>query len=183
MPVLRVRGCRTLCAFCKGCGFSLGLVCPLATKNPVLPRAYFPLLVALSFRFAPAQQQPATQQKPKHKSDQLLTTDPIALLAVKRQAGEARPAGAAAPAVALPTDETSRKAALATIDKQIKDKQDQIILLMRWFVDDEQKFVIDPTNSQVDPSTKERRKYEQVAYETAELAKLKAKRELFAAGQ
>lgn len=140
------------------------------------------LLVALSSpAFTPAQQSTAPQ-KPTHKSDQVLTSDPIALLAVTSHPGDAPTAGATS-ALATPTNAASRKAALAAIEKQIKEKQDHIILLMRLFVDDEKKFVIDPTNPQVDPAIKERRKYEQdeLLYETAELAKLKAKREQLAA--
>lgn len=53
---------------------------------------------------------------------------------------------------------------------------------MRLFVNDEKKYVIDPTNPQVDPAIKERRKYEQdeLLYKTAKLANLKAQREQFA---
>lgn len=144
--------------------------------------ALFPLLFALTLPAFMLAQQSVAPQKPTHKSDQVLTTDPIALLAVTSHPSDA-PTADATSAVANPTDEASRKAALAAIDKQIKQKQDHIILLMRLFVDDEKKFVIDPTNPQVDPAIKERRKYEQdeLLYESAELAKLKAKREQLAA--
>jgi hypothetical protein len=146
---------------------------------------FFPLLMALSPPATlPAQEQPASPQRPVHRSDQVQTTDPIALLAVNHHSSEA-PAHATPNAVTpAPADEASRTAALASIDKQIKEKQDHIILLLRLFVDDEKKFVIDPTNPQVDPAIKERRKYEQdeLLYETAELAKLKATRAQLTAG-
>ena len=146
-------------------------------------RVFQVVMVALSCAaMAAAQQQEAAPQKPTYKSDQVQNTDPIALLAVRGEVTSA-PVAASKPPTAIPADEASRKAALATIEKQIKEKQDHIILLMRLFVDDEKKFVIDPTNPQVDPAVKERRKYEQdeLLWETAELAKLKAKRDQLSA--
>jgi hypothetical protein len=143
-------------------------------------RAFFGVIVALScMAIVPAQQQDAAPQKPTHKSDQVQNTDPIALSAVHRAATPTTAPTSAASLTPMAADDASKKAALATIEKQIKEKQDHVILLMRLFVDDEKKFVIDPTNPQVDPAVKERRKYEQdeLLWESAELAKLKAKRD------
>ena len=77
-------------------------------------------------------------------------------------------------------DEAAKKAAeIALVEKQIKDKQKRITLLMRLFVDDEQTFLRDPGNAAVDGAAVERRQYEQdeLQWETAELAKLKAREE------
>lgn len=109
---------------------------------------------------------------PARKNDQVITDDPIALLAVPRDASSGaettKPAADARP---------DASADLGLLEKQIKEKQSRIVLLLRLFVDDEKKFVMDPTNPAVDTATKERRKYEQdeLLWETAELAKLKAR--------
>lgn len=115
---------------------------------------------------------------PTRKTDQVITDDPIALLAVRPDAGSVAGATkATADAAFTGTD-------LALLEKQIKEKQSHIVLLLRLFVDDERKFVTDPTNPAVDAATKERRKYEQdeLLWETAELAKLKARWEELKAG-
>jgi hypothetical protein len=121
--------------------------------------------------------------KPARKPDQVITNDSIALLAVRR----------AAPAIVPPSAETAKKdeaaaadeaakraAEIALVEKQIKDKQKRITLLMRLFVNDEQAFLRDPGNTKADPVAVERRQYEQdeLRWETAELAKLKARWEV-----
>jgi hypothetical protein len=109
---------------------------------------------------------------PARKNDQVITDDPIALLAVQRDASSVAQ-------TTKPTADTRPDAdtALGSLEKLIKEKQSRIVLLLRLFVDDEKKFVMDPTNPAVDAAAKERRKYEQdeLLYETAELAKLKAR--------
>jgi len=122
--------------------------------------------------------------KPTRKPDQIVTNDPIALLAVRSPAaGATRNAGSqdsGSPGV----NETARKAAeIASVEQQIKDRQKRIVFLMRLFVEDERGFVNDPANTSVDPAAVERRRYEQdeLHWETAELARLKAQfRELTA---
>jgi hypothetical protein len=76
-------------------------------------------------------------------------------------------------------NETACKAAeIASVEQQIKDKQKRIVLLLRLFVEDERGFVNDPSNVNVDSTVAERRRYEQdeLHWETAELARLKAVR-------
>jgi len=118
--------------------------------------------------------------KPARKPDQVITNDSIALLAVRRAAPVivAPAAEATKKDEAAAADEAAKKAAeIASVEKQIKDKQQRITLLMRLFVDDEQTFLRDPANTQADPAAVERRQYEQdeLRWETAELAKLKAR--------
>jgi len=113
-----------------------------------------------------------TVPKPTRKPDQVITNDPIALLAVRR----------AEPVTAAPTAEAAQEdpaAAIADLTKQIRDKQERIILLMWLFVADEKAFLVNPWNQQVDEAVKKRRQYEQdeLLWETAELAKLKERLE------
>ncbi|HXX99433.1 MAG TPA: hypothetical protein VEI54_00840 [Candidatus Limnocylindrales bacterium] len=125
----------------------------------------------------------AAPKKPSRKPDQKETNDPVALLAVKGGKTASDASAAASESTEsndtnLPADETAKKAAeIASLETQIKDKQKKIVLLMRLFVDDERAFVSDPGNTTVDASMQERRKYEQdeLLWETAELAKLKAR--------
>jgi hypothetical protein len=76
-----------------------------------------------------------------------------------------------------------KAAEIVSIEQQIKDKQKRIVLLMRLFVEDERAFVNEPANVKVETAVAERRRYEQdeLHWETAELARLKARlRELTA---
>jgi hypothetical protein len=75
-------------------------------------------------------------------------------------------------------DTTKKVEEIALVEQQIRDKQRKIAFLMRLFVDDERRFLSDPGNASVDPAVAERRRYEQdeLRWETAELAKLKARR-------
>jgi len=121
-------------------------------------------------------------KKPMRKPDQQLTNDSVALLAVWRApaASEAHGAqvGAAKDDGNFLLDENAKKAAeITSLETQINDKQKRIVLLMRLFVDDERAFVSDPANTKADATAQERRKYEQdeLLWETAELAKLKAR--------
>jgi hypothetical protein len=120
--------------------------------------------------------------KPVRKADQVLTDDPIALLAVRpipvTTVASAAMDGNTTGNWAL--DEAGRRAKeVATLQQQIKDKQKRIALLMRLFVDDEKAFLIDPGNANGDAAVAERRRYEQdeLRWETAELGKLKMKLE------
>lgn len=67
----------------------------------------------------------------------------------------------------------------AGIEAQIVEKQKRLALLLRLFAEDERKFLNDPTNPNADPSTRERRKYEQdeLLHETAEIARLRRRAE------
>jgi hypothetical protein len=121
----------------------------------------------------------ATVTKPVRKTEQVVTDDSIALLAVRRT-----PATAVASAAAdgktnsdWALDEAEKKTEETALQQQIKDKQKRIALLMRLFVDDEKAFVVDPANGNADPVVAERRRYEQdeLRWETAEVGKLKAR--------
>ncbi len=154
-------------------------------------RVCFPVVVVLSVAggvwaqspdaaAAAAQNTTNSVPKPARKPDQVITNDSIALLAVRRAAPMtvASEAEAAKKDEAAAADEAAKKAAeIASVEKQIKDKQKRITLLMRLFVDDEQTFLRDPGNTQADPAAVERRQYEQdeLRWETAELAKLEAR--------
>ncbi|HYL84339.1 MAG TPA: hypothetical protein VE263_08900 [Candidatus Angelobacter sp.] len=74
-------------------------------------------------------------------------------------------------------DPAQRKAEIASLEKQIKDKQQRVELLMRLFVADEKSFVKDPLNPSEEPTVQERRRYEQdeLRFEAAEVARLRAK--------
>jgi hypothetical protein len=128
-------------------------------------------------------------KKPVHKLNEVPTTDSVVLLGAKWLAaspGEGvapgkPPAEVAAP---VPTDgdataeTTAKKAAeIVSLEKQIRDNMIRITLLMRLFVNDEKPFIVDPANPKGDEATQDRRKYEQdeLLWETAELAKLKAR--------
>jgi hypothetical protein len=129
---------------------------------------------------ADARQSAATNTvvKPTRKVDQVATNDPIAVLAMRRPVAEAA-SGGLPDRDSLEASETTRKAAeIASVEQQIKDKQKRIVLLMRLFVEDERGFVNDPSNVNVDATVAERRRYEQdeLHWETAELARLKAVR-------
>jgi hypothetical protein len=122
-------------------------------------------------------------KKPVRKPDQELTNDPVALLAVRKAPPYIAPATAQAVATAtdemgvVPEDPEKRAAEMASLEKQIQDKQKRIVLLMRLFVNDERPFLNDPGNPKGDEASQDRRKYEQdeLLWETAELAKLKAR--------
>ena len=131
----------------------------------------------------------ATPKRPTRKPDQQLTNDSVALLAVRRPpttGASTTQTGASASEAYVPMDATARKAAeISSLETQIKDKQKRIVLLMRLFVDDERPFLNDPSNTKVDETVQERRKYEQdeLLWETAELAKLKARLNEITAGK
>ena len=79
-----------------------------------------------------------------------------------------------------------RKAAeIALVEQQIREKQKRIAFLLRLFVYDERTFLNDPGNAAVVGAAAERRQYEQdeLKWETAELAKLKAREREMTAGR
>jgi hypothetical protein len=125
--------------------------------------------------------------KPVRKADQVVTNDPIALLAVRHESNERiADAGTNAGAPdALRAEEKARKVGeIASLEQQIREKTKRITLLLRLFVDDERTFLHDPANAQVAGPAAERRQYEQdeLKWETAELAKLEGRlREITAA--
>jgi len=121
--------------------------------------------------------------KPVRKPDQVITNDPVALLAVRKAPPYIAPAATQPAATAtdeagtVPEDTEKRAAEIALLEKQIQDKQKKIVLLMRLFVTDERPFLDNPGNPKGDEASQDRRKYEQdeLLWETSELAKLKTK--------
>jgi hypothetical protein len=121
-------------------------------------------------------------QKPVHKPHTVIINDPIVRLATpssRPAAGPAAPAPEAAAAKESPAtaeDATQKKAEIAALEKQIKEKQQKVELLMRLFVADEQAFLKNPVSLSEDPVTRERLRYEQdeLHWETAEVARLRA---------
>jgi uncharacterized protein YeeX (DUF496 family) len=127
---------------------------------------------------------------PVRKTDWVRTDDPIALLAggdtedfkgAPLRGGSTLPETAKASAESAPMrgEAAKKNEEIAAIEKQIVEKQKRIVLLMRLFVNDEPAFLIDPTNKDVETAVRERRKYEQdeLLFESAEIARLRAKAE------
>lgn len=148
-------------------------------------RVCFPLVIVLGVLVARGQDAPSSNaqsskiaevRKPERKPDQVITNDPIARLAVRREPLRVMATPVAQTATA--EDTTKKVEEIALVEQQIRDKQRKIAFLMRLFVDDERRFLSDPGNASVDPAVAERRRYEQdeLRWETAELAKLKARR-------
>jgi hypothetical protein len=116
--------------------------------------------------------------KPTRTPHQVVSNDPIVLLAMPSPATGAASSARVQDTETSGANETARKAAeIASVEQQIKDKQKRIVFLMRLFVEDERAFVNDPANMNVEPAVAERRRYEQdeLHWETAELARLKAR--------
>lgn len=115
-----------------------------------------------------------------------LTDDDIALLAPRPAANpaEAPKAEAAvepatrAPAEA-PQDPEKRKAEIAALEQQIKEKQLKIQLLMRMFVLDEEAFLKDPSGQSEEEEARAKRRFEQeeLLQEGKEVARLRARLE------
>ncbi|MGB7847559.1 MAG: hypothetical protein WBL63_18240 [Candidatus Acidiferrum sp.] len=137
-------------------------------------------------------QKPSGPKKPKRASGWVNTNDSIVGLAARGAPREA--AAEAAKSTSAESKEASgaveepasKAAEIAVVEKQIQEKQKQIVLLMRLFVKDERPFLNDPGNANGDSAAQERRKYEQdeLLWETAELARLRGRlQQLTAAGK
>jgi hypothetical protein len=116
----------------------------------------------------------------------LKSNDPVVHLADRapRAAESAPPQPAASEAStapkeqsATPDDPAQRKAEIAALEKEIRDRKRKVELLMRLFVTDEKAFLLNPTNPNEDAATREQRRYEQdeLHYETAQVARLQAR--------
>ena len=134
---------------------------------------------------APTEKSPPSSapKKPEHKPHTVIINDPIVRLAAPSSPRAVEPAEAAPEAAAAkespatPQDPTQRKEEIATLEKQIKEKQQKVELLMRLFVADEQALLKNPVSLSEDPLTRERLRYEQdeLRWETAEVARLRAR--------
>ena len=110
--------------------------------------------------------------------------DSIVRLAVKPAQQSSLAADTTKASSATPEDLAKKAAEIASLEKQIQDKQKKILLLMQLFVYDEQGFLRDPGGHHADPELRERRQSEQneLHEETAQLAQLKTRlNELMAA--
>jgi hypothetical protein len=90
-----------------------------------------------------------------------------------------------ASAASAPTHDPSLKAAeITSLQKELKDKQKHIELLMRLFVADERRWVQFPTDEVSDPAAKARIRFEQdeLLAESAACARIQAKLNALTAG-
>jgi len=157
-------------------------------------RVFFPVVAGMlcvcEVSWAQSQEKPAEAPKTETKSGPakptrntgwVTTTDPVALLTVRRapKAVEAPADETANAETGTPVDTTTKSGEIAELEKQIQIKQKKIALLMRLFATDERPFLNDPGDTTVETTAQERRKYEQdeLLYETAELAKMRGQLE------
>jgi len=124
-------------------------------------------------------QTPAPVKKPVHKTRVVKSNDPIIRLGDRPAESPAPQPPPAAPndAAALSSDPAQRKAEIAALEKEIRERKRKVELLMRLFVTDEKAFLLNPTNPNEDATTREQRRYEQdeLHYETAEVARLQGR--------
>ncbi len=97
-----------------------------------------------------------------------ITDDDISLLAVGAPAKSAETLkadpttdAAAKESAEVPQDPENRKTEILALEHQVKEKQQQIELLMRIFVCDEQAFLKDPSGQLEDDESRAKRKFEQ----------------------
>lgn len=117
------------------------------------------------------------------KKAPVLTDDDIGLL-VARQPAKSGDAAKAEPAAkdspAIPQDPEQRRAEIAALEQQIRDKQSKMQLLMRMFIIDEQAFLRDPTGASENDDARAKRHFEQdeLLREGKEVSQLRARLEL-----
>ena len=132
---------------------------------------------------SPSASSPSSGQKPPTRQTTVVTNENIGLSLVSHAAKPVSSANPqATPAVekspAAPPENPAKKAAeIASLRKQIKDKQKRIELLMHLFVTDERKFVQFPSDAQNDPDVEARIRAEQeeLRAESAACAQLQAR--------
>jgi hypothetical protein len=117
------------------------------------------------------------------KKAPVLTDDDIGLL-VARQPAKSADASKVDPAAkdspATPQDPEQRKAEIASLQQQIKEKQSKMHLLMQMFVIDEEAFLKDPTGGLENDDARAKRHFEQeeLLREGKELGQLRARLDL-----
>ena len=118
------------------------------------------------------------------KKAPVLTDDDIGLLVARQPANSLDTPKAAAAAeppakepAAIPQDPEQRKAEIAALEQQIKEKQSKMQLLMRMFVIDEEAFLKDPTGDSENDDARAKRHFEQdeLLREGRELGQLRAR--------
>jgi len=114
------------------------------------------------------------------KKTPALTDDEIALLAPLPPKTATDPATKATPEA--PQDPDERKAEIASLEQQIKEKQRKIQLLMRMFVLDEEAFLKDPSGQSEEEEARAKRRFEQeeLLQQGKEVARLRARLEQIA---
>ncbi len=117
------------------------------------------------------------------KKAPVLTDDDIGLLVAHQPAGSANAAKAepaAKESAAIPQDPEQRKAEIASLEQQIKEKQSKLHLLMQMFVIDEQAFFRDTTGGLENEDARAKRRFEQdeMLREGKELGQLRARLDL-----
>jgi hypothetical protein len=117
------------------------------------------------------------------KKAPVLTDDDIGLLVARQPASSADVAkaeSAAKDSPAIPQDPEQRKAEIAALEQQIKEKQSKMHLLMQMFVIDEEAFLKDPTGSLESDDARAKRRFEQdeLLREGKELGQLRARLDL-----
>ncbi len=149
---------------------SLSGVCRAQNKNK--PPDVQPSSIAGEVHGTPVKKTPA------------LTDDDIALLAPRPAANpaetpktDAAAESAAREPAADPQDPEKRKAEIAALEQQIKEKQLKIQLLMRMFVLDEEAFLKDPSGQSEEEEARAKRRFEQeeLLQEGKEVARLRAR--------
>jgi len=118
------------------------------------------------------------------KKTPALTDDDIALLAPRPAANPTvtpKAESAVEPATQAsadtPPDPEKRKAEIAALEQQIKEKQLKIELLMRMFVIDEQAFLKDPSGQSEEEEARAKRRFEQeeLLQEGKDIARLRTR--------
>lgn len=138
---------------------------------------------------APSSSQSAAASTPAAQQRTVITNDDIALPSgshPQRSAAppEPQPASRAQKAAQPPAEGSANNTAeIAALQKQIRDKQKRIELLMHLFVADERQFVQSPTDAQPDSTAQARVHFEQeeLRAETAACARLQTRLDALAA--
>lgn len=164
-PSLRVFAVILVCALC-GPG-----ICRAQNKTKDKPSAIEAAQTSTGMKGTPVKKAP------------VLTDDDIGLL-VARDPGKSTDAAKADPAAkdspAIPQDPEQRKAEIAALEQQIKEKQSKMQLLMHMFVIDEGAFLKDPTGDSENEDARAKRHFEQdeLLREGKEVGQLRARLEL-----
>ena len=152
------------------------------------------IFVLLFFSVAQGQdtsQPPGTpSQKPAPRQVTVVTNENIKLSAVQPGARAAAPAAPQAASLIVKTpvvpseDAAAKTSEIIALQKQIKDKQKRVELLMRLFAADERRFLQAPTEAQEDPAAQARIRAEQdeLRAESTACARLRTRLDTLTAG-
>jgi len=130
-------------------------------------------MVCLLLLPAAEAQEPSASVRPASRQIQVVTNGHAA--AASSQQAPVQPQNVSNPVAA---EDLARKSAeIVVLQKQIKEKQKHIELLMRLFVTDEQRFAQTPADAEPDPAaqTRVRQEQEELRVESAACARLQAR--------